>query len=875
MNRSMRVAIPLLALLAWVVPAAAQVVRQITDERTTLSGPGAMDDSGTAVWTGASADFAGENPDHAFQIVRFDPATGTANPVTDVPGGTAAIVSVSDDGEWLAFVSPANLTGDNPDESLELFVMRANGTETTQLTDDPAPNAGSVGAVAISGDGSRVVFVANTDPLGTNPALRDQIFVVGRDGSGLTQVTQIVDGGIGAVSVSDDGSRIAFGHDGDPSGSNLDLGGEVFAVDADGSNLRQLTVTPAGFSSSAPVLCGNGTRIAFQSNGDLTGGNAIGQTEVFVVDWTGANLRQLTATTAVIGILGDPTSQLPSITDDGAWVYYFSNQSSLFPLVNLDGNFEIFRIRNDGTSRQQLTSTILDGGSVYPVVSGDGSRVAYYGIGTEITLGTIAGTGGSSLALLTFDPVFVSEPAVSPDGSLAVYVRQDGLFGTAQMWRVGTDGAEAARIGGDEIGSPSSPSIAGDASTVVFASAGDPTAANADGSTEIFRIGTDGTGIAQLTSGPADTASGRPVVSTDGAVVAFDSDADLTGGNADLSREVFAVGIDGTGLVQLTDGPVGTESRAPAIDATGTWVVFESNADLDGSNADGTFEIFRIRSDGSGLESITADPLVDARRPDISGAGDRIVYSSSADPLGSNPEGNPEIFAWRADTLARAQLTSFAEGSSGAAVVDGSGTWVYFSSDAAVFEDDPDRPSDLYRVPVDGGTIERVGALRRGAPAALPGGLGIGGGGVAVDDSGDVAVFSGVGDFTEDNPDGLPELWAIDRTAVPVLVVGKDAPTALSWSHESGPLRYDVVRGDVASLADGGDGTVDLGTVVCIENDSPDADTIGFEDPEEPVPGQAFFYVHRGTQGLLDGPGSYGTASDGRVREAGGGDCAP
>ena len=69
--------------------------------------------------------------------------------------------------------------------------------------------------------------------------------------------------------------------------------------------------------------------------------------------------------------------------------------------------------------------------------------------------------------------------------------------------------------------------------------------------------------------------------------------------------------------------------------------------------------------------------------------------------------------------------------------------------------------------------------------------------------------------------------------------------------------------------------TVDLGTVLCIENDSPDADTIGSEDSEAPDPGQAFFYVYRGTQGLLDGPGTYGSSSDCRERTAGGGDCAP
>ena len=262
-----RTAMLLCVLLGVATIAPAQTVRQITDEKTTVSGPGVMDDAGSAIWAGTSGDFAGENPDRTFQIVRFDPATGAATPITDFPDGTAAIVSVSDDGEWLAFTSPSDLTGNNPDQSLELFVMRSDGTQMTQLTDDPAPDAGSVGTIALSGDGSRIAFVANTDPLGTNPDARDQIFVIDRDGTGLAQLTQATAGSPGTVSISDDGSRIAFVFDGDPLGSNLDLGGEVFAIEADGTDLRQLTVTPAGFSSGGPTISGNGQRIAFQSNG--------------------------------------------------------------------------------------------------------------------------------------------------------------------------------------------------------------------------------------------------------------------------------------------------------------------------------------------------------------------------------------------------------------------------------------------------------------------------------------------------------------------------------------------------------------------------------------------------------------------------------
>jgi len=473
--------------------------------------------------------------------------------------------------------------------------------------------------------------------------------------------------------------------------------------------------------------------------------------------------------------------------------------------------------------------------------------------------------------------VFQGPTALSPDGSRAVFVRSSGLFGSGSLWTVEADGSGLAEYYNPGSGSPSSPSIAADAHTTVFVSSADPTGGNPDGSSEVFRVNVDGTGLAQLTAGATSTSVGSAVVAAGGAVVVYDADADPIGGNADASRELFAVAIGGGLPVQLTSGPLDTVSRGGRVDASGTWVVFESNADLDGGNPDLGFEVWRVRTDGTGLERLTGDPVFESRGPDIAATGDRVVYSSSGDPLGTNPEGNAELFALDLSSRTIVQLTSSVEGSSGGAAISGDGAWVYFSSDAPFLEDDPDRPADLYRVPATGGAVERAGALRSGATGALGsvGGL-FGGGGWAVDPStdGERATLTGVGDPTGGNLDALPEVWLLDRTAVPSIEVSKNAPTVVTWSVESGPLRYDVVRGDVGALAFG-TGGVDLGAVVCLENDSPDNDTVGFADAAAPASGQAFFYVLRGSAGLLAGPGSYGVASSGALRVAASGDCAP
>jgi len=82
---------------------------------------------------------------------------------------------------------------------------------------------------------------------------------------------------------------------------------------------------------------------------------------------------------------------------------------------------------------------------------------------------------------------------------------------------------------------------------------------------------------------------------------------------------------------------------------------------------------------------------------------------------------------------------------------------------------------------------------------------------------------------------------------------------------------YDFVRGGLASLSETTAG-VELGPVVCIEDDSPDPDTSGNEDTDVPNPGEGFFYVSR--FGAAPGAGSYGGSSANRDRQPGLGNCA-
>jgi formylglycine-generating enzyme required for sulfatase activity len=82
---------------------------------------------------------------------------------------------------------------------------------------------------------------------------------------------------------------------------------------------------------------------------------------------------------------------------------------------------------------------------------------------------------------------------------------------------------------------------------------------------------------------------------------------------------------------------------------------------------------------------------------------------------------------------------------------------------------------------------------------------------------------------------------------------------------------YDLARGNLSSLA-GSASAVDLGPLTCVEDDSPDASSVGHPDTVVPAPGTAFFYLVR----FQEGPwvGSWGFGSEGGER-AGTDGCTP
>jgi Tol biopolymer transport system component len=160
----------------------------------------------------------------------------------------------------------------------DIYVVSAFDTsDVRRLTNLTGLGLGGAHFANWSPNGRQVVF---NSFWGGQP--KRDIYVIDIDGTGLTKLTQDPDP---LVPIDDtrpdwspDGARIAFQ-------SNRTGNNEIYLMNPDGSDVRQLTSHPA--TDAAPEWSPDGERIAFQSNRD-------GNDDIWVMNADGSGLVQLT-----------------------------------------------------------------------------------------------------------------------------------------------------------------------------------------------------------------------------------------------------------------------------------------------------------------------------------------------------------------------------------------------------------------------------------------------------------------------------------------------------------------------------------------------------------------------------------------------------
>jgi Tol biopolymer transport system component len=423
------------------------------------------------------------------------------------------------------------------------------------------------------------------------PVARAAVSGGGRNGPSLISLAvdgRETDGASFTPAISGDGRYVAFAS----AGSTLVQGDtnraeDIFVFDRVERTTERVSLSSArGQGSGAsfdPAISADGRHVAFTSAApDLVPGDDNEEVDVFVRD----RKRGTTVLVSVgpQGARGDGPSVAPSISADGRWVAFESDAGSL---VADDGNNTGDVFVHD--LRSGLTRLIS--------VAGNGLQTESPSFGAAIS------ADGRAVAFESFSSLLVADDT---NGALDVFVA-DVATGDVDRVSLATGGGQANEHS-------YSPSISADGRIVAFASfASNVVGDDSNGLLDVFVHRRDQETTVRLSVGPdgadGDGLSFAPVLSGDGAVVVFSSEAsNLVPEDSNRMRDVF-VASTATGVVSRLSRP-GAGSKAqgdgpslgPVLDASGLMVAFASFAtNLVPGDTNGQSDVFMIP--GPGLES--------------------------------------------------------------------------------------------------------------------------------------------------------------------------------------------------------------------------------------------------------------------------------
>ncbi len=212
-----------------------------------------------------------------YEVFRARPDGSEVSRLTDKAGYDAE-ATVSPQGDRIVFTSMR-------DGDLDIYSMNLDGSDVVRLTDE----IGYDGGPFYSPDGTKIVFrarhpsdaaeIEDYQALLADDLIRPsklEIFVMDADGSNKRQITDL-DAAAFAPFFHPSGEKIIFASNyGDPKGREFDL----WMVDLDGDNLERITYSE-GFDGF-PMWSPDGTSFVFCSNRH---NSQPGETNVFVTEW--------------------------------------------------------------------------------------------------------------------------------------------------------------------------------------------------------------------------------------------------------------------------------------------------------------------------------------------------------------------------------------------------------------------------------------------------------------------------------------------------------------------------------------------------------------------------------------------------------------
>jgi TolB protein len=213
------------------------------------------------------------------ELFIVDPDTGDARNLTRSPGSSERYPSCSPDGSLVAFNS-------NRDGTHNLYLINADGSGLRQLTHEK--KGVEAGMQSWTADGRWIYFGL----FGGGPP---RMCRIRPDGSGFKIVGQGID-----PAISPDGKTIVFAR-------ALKDGHHLFAMDEDGSHVRQLTAQGNAWAGVHAAWTPDGQRIIYADQV----GDAL---ELFSCRPDGSEAKQLTR-------LGTAATS-PAVSPDGQWISF-------------------------------------------------------------------------------------------------------------------------------------------------------------------------------------------------------------------------------------------------------------------------------------------------------------------------------------------------------------------------------------------------------------------------------------------------------------------------------------------------------------------------------------------------------------------------
>lgn len=359
-----------------------------------LAGPVSI--SGTGLYTAFSAqpDTGGAQQVYLRHLATGVSSTMSVNGTGTVGNGPSYLPAVSDTAGRVAFISDAtNLVAlDGNGAGDDVFVRNALTSTTTHLTPSTNPVTGADGQMAdlaISGDGSRVAITSLATNLvsgDTNDAA--DVFVVGTDGTGM---------------------RIASANAANEQGNS---------------------------DSYKPALSANGRFLAFGSDAtNLVPGDTEGFADVFVKDLQDDTIERVSVTGLGVAGDGDSGDAGVSISDDGRYVAFTTEASNLGAVSGI----RAVVVKDRQTEAVTAITASASQPAEFPVISGDGSIVAFVSDAINLVAGDTNGARDLFLAGRTGGIIRVVDDVAGTGAQTQIPSGSQGV-----PWGLSNDGTIAA-----------------------------------------------------------------------------------------------------------------------------------------------------------------------------------------------------------------------------------------------------------------------------------------------------------------------------------------------------------------------------------------------------------------------------------------------